>query len=329
MKRALIVGIDDYPGATLTGCVADAKDMAVVLERHDGGSLNYSIRLVTSESEQIDRSRLRSLLAELFANSQDPDLLFFFAGHGAQSPWGAELVTQDFTEHSLGVSMNDVITLANNSPAKEVTIMLDCCFSGDIGNLPGLQSSGIALDFQLGRAVLRAGVTVLAASRATETAAESGGHGTFTRLLVQGLEGGAADHLGQVTALSLYAFASRGFGGWEQRPVFKSHVSQALSLRTCKPPIDPDLLRQLPNHFSSADARLRMSPSHEGTRPIPSGQIGTIEQQQFDYFKQLRNAGLLSTPDNKDLYFVAIESDEVFLTKIGRYFWNLAHDNLL
>ena len=329
MRRALIVGIDDYKSSPLQGCVADAKSMASLLERHAEGAPNYNVKTATSDRGQIDRGRLRTLLRELFDNARNADLLFYFAGHGAQTPWGAELVTHDYSSNSLGVSMNDVITLANESPANEVIIILDCCFSGDLGNIPGLQPLGLSEAFAAGRAILREGVTLLAASQATETSAEAGGHGAFTQLLLEGLEGAAADHLGQVSALSLYAFASRAFGAWEQRPMFKSHIAQASTLRVCDPFIDPKLLRRLPDYFPTADARYTMSPAHEGTRPIPAGVEPTTEQKAFDYFKELRNASLLTTDNSKDLYFVALASEDVYLTRLGRYFWQLAHEGKL
>ncbi len=329
MKRALFVGIDDYPGQPLGGCVADARALAEVLARHENNARNYEIRLVTSDSECIDRSRLRTLLAELFENARGAELLFYFAGHGAESPWGGELVTQDAAQNSLGVSMNDVVTLANNSLAREVTIILDCCFSGDLANLPSLLSEDVTPASRLAKAMVREGVTLLAASRATQKSTESEGHGAFTRLLLEGLEGAAADPIGKVTALSLYDFASRAFNGWEQRPVFKSHVVEPAVLRVCNPSIGAALLQQLPRYFSSADARIRMSPSYEGVRPIPAGVMPTPEQQAFDYFKGLRNAGLLTTDSNKDLYFVALDSEEVFLTGTGRYFWRLAAEDRL
>jgi Caspase domain len=329
VKRALLVGIDDYPGSPLTGCVADAKEMARLLERNDDGSRNYHTRVSTSDTETLDRGRLRTLLRELFDNSRNAQLLFFFSGHGAQTPWGAELVTQDYSENALGVSMNDVITLANESPAEEVVIILDTCFSGDLGNIPGLQPLGLSDAFGAGRALIREGVTILAASQATQTAAEINSQGAFTRLLLDGLEGGAADHLGEISALSLYNFTSRAFGGWEQRPVLKSHITCSSPLRVGKPWIDPALLRQLPNYFSSPDTRYKMSPSHEGIRPIPAGTQPTSEQEAFDYFKELRNAGLLITDGNKDLYFVALASEDVYLTALGKYFWTLAKEDKL
>lgn len=85
----------------------------------------------------MSRGRLRGLIGELFANARGIDLLFFFPGHGAQTGWGAELVTQDASANSMGVSMNDLLTLANSSPASSVTLILDCCFSGDLGMPPG------------------------------------------------------------------------------------------------------------------------------------------------------------------------------------------------
>jgi hypothetical protein len=329
MKRALIVGIDDYHGSPLTGCVADANGMATLLERNEAGGRNYDVRKVTSDTDAVDRGRLRALLQELFDNSNGLELLFYFAGHGAETPWGAELVTQDYSENNLGVSMNDIISLANESPAREVVIILDCCFSGDIGNIPGLQPIGLSKAFAGGRAVLREGVTLLAASQATETSAEKGGHGAFTRLVLEGLEGAAADHVGHVTALSLYDFISRAFGAWEQRPVLKSHILQSSPIRTCKPWIDPALLQRLPSYFTTATNRYTMSPAHEGVRPIPAGVPATLEQQAFDYFKELRNAGLLATDGSKDLYFVALDSEDVYLTALGRYFWNLANEGKL
>ena len=329
MKKALVIGIDDYGDSSLSGCVADAQEIARLLEAHADGSPNYQARLVTAPKDRVKRDELRGLLADLFVNARDNELLFYFSGHGAETPFGAELVTQDFSENSPGVSVNDVLTLANDSPAQEVVVILDCCFSGDVGNVAGLQPTGVASEFRFARALLREGVTLLAASRPTELSVEEKGHGAFTRLLIEGLEGAAADPVGIVTPLSLYAFASRAFGAWEQRPLFKAHSTKPSILRVCKPAIAPDLLRQLPIHFPNRDAKVPMSPEHEGNRPVPAGQQPTEQQRQFDYFKELRNAGLLTTVDSKDLYFVAMESGHVSLTPIGKYFWDLASQKRL
>ncbi|WP_171058040.1 caspase family protein [Modestobacter altitudinis] len=333
MKRALLVGIDHYPTVgSLTGCVADATALSHPLARHADGSPNWRTELITGKagSATITRHRLRGALAALFANARDADLLFFFAGHGAQTLWGADLVTQDAAQNSLGVSMNDLVTLANDSPARSVTILLDCCFSGDTGNTPGLQAAGVAENFRLNKAVVRENVTIMAASRGTEPSQEAGGHGAFTRVLLDGLEGGATDHRGNVTALSLYGYVSPAFDAWEQRPVLKTYLTEPVLLRIGPPWLDSELLRRLPDHFPSEDHRLQLSPAHEGEgRPLQRGNPGSVEQQEFDYVGRLRNANLVTTDERRDHYWVAMESGHVYLTPLGRYFWRLADKGLL
>jgi hypothetical protein len=86
VKRALVVGIDDYKGSPLTGCIADANAMALLLERNEEGARNCDVRNATSSGGVINRVHLRTLLRDLFDNSRGSELLFYFAGHGAQTP---------------------------------------------------------------------------------------------------------------------------------------------------------------------------------------------------------------------------------------------------
>ncbi|TQS45210.1 caspase family protein [Cryptosporangium phraense] len=334
MKRALAVGIDHYPTMTnLGGCVADAEAVAELLRRNDDGSRNFTVQVLLGTATNpggVTRGLLRDELGRLFANSRDHDLLFYFAGHGGQTAWGADLMTQDGTHNSPGVSMNDLITLANGSAARSATIILDCCYSGDVGNVAALQPLSIAEQFRHGVAVLRENVVVMTASRPTEPVGEARGHGVFTRVLLAGLEGGATDHLGRITGLGLYEFVSAAFDAWAQRPLLKAHLTEPTVLREGRPWLDVELLRELPQHFPKAKARVRLSPDHEGEgRPFPPGLTGTAEQQQFDYFGRLRNANLLTTDEGRALYWVALEGGEVYLTPIGQYFWDLARRDAL
>ena len=332
MRRALLVGIDAYDFGRLEGCVADALALADVLSTDNDGTPNWGTEVMRGSDGEppVTREELRNALTQLFANARDADLLFYFAGHGGQTAWGADLVTQDATESSLGVSMNDLITLANDSPARSVTLILDCCFSGDVGALPGLQSAAVAEPFRLTKTVLRENVTVMAASRSTETSAEAEGHGAFTRVLLDGLEGGATDHRGNITALSLYGYISNAFDAWQQRPILKTNLTEPLVLRLGPPWLDVELLRQLPQHFSDPGARVQLTPAHEGEgRPLARTEDGTREQQQFDYMGRLRNANLVTTDERRDHYWVAMESGYVYLTPLGRYFWDLAQRGVL
>jgi hypothetical protein len=329
-KRALLVGIDDYPGAPLSGCVKDARLLRDKLATNEDGSPNFDCVLVTSENTDVTRQAMRRSLLELFRNCRGDDILFFFAGHGAQTPWGAELVTQDYATDSLGVSMADVLLLANSCEAREVMLILDCCNAGEIGDQPAFHSSRGDADLAWAPATIGEGVTIMASSRAGEAARERQGYGRFTHLLLEGLDGGAADILGEVTSQSLYMYASRLFGAWDQRPVFKSYVSEPSIVRTGRPRVDRAILRALPDEFiGSATAHVTLDPEFEGERPFPEGTSGTEKQQRFDRFKALRDAGLLQAEGGMDLYYAALKSRDVSLTAIGQYIWQLADQGRL
>ena len=320
-RRALVVGINNYERAPLRGCVPDAQEVAERLRLHDDGSPNFAVdtRISDHGDAPIERMVLRQRIKEFFANVSGMDLVFYFSGHGRQDDRGAEIVTSELD----GVPVSELMTLANGSAARTVTIILDCCFSGDVGNTPGLQSMQIAPDFRKEIAVVSAGVTVLAASKSTEVSMESRGQGDFTRLLLDGLDGAATDHLGNVTALSLYAHASRAFDAWEQTPVFKAHLADAVVLRVGPSWISAEDVRRLPQHFVSDRATITLTLEHEGEgRPLSSP--GTPAQQELDYLKRLRNVGLVTTENDEDFYFATLNAHDVFLTPAGRMLWTLA-----
>ena len=316
-KRALIVGIDDYDRVScLKGCVNDALEMQSVLERHGDGSPNYDCRVLTSPGKKaITRKFLREQWSELF-DSFNGDILFYFSGHGTPTDVGGFLVTQDGEPGDPGIAMNDLLTLANRSRANSVLLILDCCFSGDIGNPANLQGGGNIEN----QAQLREGLTILAASRSDQTAAEIGGQGVFTNLVLGALRGGAADVRGRVSAASIYAYVEQALGAWVQRPIYKSHADRLPPVRLCKPDVNDDLLRELPALFSEAESEFPMNPSFEHTEDSAIPENVEI----FNKFKALRNARLLTTFKDKDLYYISLHSEQARLTQLGQFYWHLA-----
>src|SRR4051812_13900619 len=118
MKKALIVGINDYPSCPLHGCINDAVAMNAVLEANGDGSPNFSVKLVTSGSVQISRPNLRGDIQSLFAG--DPDVaLFYFSGHGSVNSLGGYIVTADFKKYDEGIPMDEILRMANESKAKD------------------------------------------------------------------------------------------------------------------------------------------------------------------------------------------------------------------
>ena len=81
MRKALVVGINDYPVAPLKGCVNDAAAIASMLEAHGDGSPNFAVKRMTQPGVQITRSLLREAIEQLFGSECDI-ALFYFSGHG-------------------------------------------------------------------------------------------------------------------------------------------------------------------------------------------------------------------------------------------------------
>ena len=316
-KRALLVGIDQYdqiPG--LSCCVADATAMRELLQKNEDGSPNYDCRLlVSSGEEKITRKVLRSQWNKLFGDYKG-DLLFFFSGHGAPMRSGGYLVTQEGDLDDPGLAMDELLVLANSSEANSVLLILDCCSAGHLG-LPAILQGGGSGHYQ---AHLREGLTILAASGPTEEAFEVEGQGVFTRLVLGALSGGAADVRGLVSAASIYGYVEQTLGPWQQRPMYKSHADKLQPVRTCRPAVPDPVLRELPILFETPESFLRLDPSYEFTHPSKKRKNVSL----FKKFKMLRNARLLMTVDQDDLYFAAMRSGRIGLTPVGQFYWRLA-----
>jgi hypothetical protein len=329
-RRALIVGINTYGGGNnLQACVADAEAMGRVLSRHKDGEKNFDCIVLPDQMEDgssITRPKLRVALNELF--NFDGDVLLYFSGHGFLSKTGGLLCTSDAMKDDWGIPMQEVVNLAIQSPAHHILLILDCCHSGDIANLATMNKDAGKSPL----ATLRENMTVIAASRGTEVAIEAGGHGLFTGALLDALEGGAADHMGFVTAPSLYAYVSRRFTAWDPRPVYKTNATEVLTVRQCEPLIARLLLRQLTTFFPKADHKYRLDPEYEPEdeygntkEPVNKEKVGTAQ-----LFKTYRDAGLLRPSDPKlQLYWVARRSETVQLTPRGQeYWWLVVNDKI-
>lgn len=82
MKKALIIGIDDYPPPNqLSGCVNDANELAALLRSDGDGTPNFDIRLLTSSLTKVNADTLLDSVKELFSGEAETALLYF-AGHG-------------------------------------------------------------------------------------------------------------------------------------------------------------------------------------------------------------------------------------------------------
>lgn len=315
MNKALVIGINNYPTAPLNGCINDAESIATLLEKNGDGSPNFDIRTLTAPPNTLNRANIREAVTELFSTDCSKALLYF-SGHGALTKTGALLVSQDAESFDEGVSMTDILNLANESPAKDRILIIDCCYSGDMGN-PSIFSGE--------KCFLAEGLSILTACRKNEPSVESGGRGVFTSLVADALQGGAADLRGHVTPGSIYAYVDQALGEWEQRPIFKTNVSRSISLRNIEPPVPLPTLRKIIDYFSSPSSEHQMDPSYEFTEP--SANPTNVEiMKDLQKFERVH----LVTPVGEDyMYYAALNSKSCKLTAMGYQYWRLVSEGRL
>jgi hypothetical protein len=323
-RRALVVGIDHYLSfSDLGGCVNDAAALGPLLARNEDNSPNFEVRTLTAPagSGHVSRDDLLGALDRLFAPGVDMSLLYF-AGHGAQVAGGADvtLATSDGTDQTPGIRFAEVLEKINGCD-QEVAVILDCCFSGGAGGVPASMTSS---------SMLRQGVSMLTASRADQTSAETpSGRGQFSAYLEGALDGGAADVLGHLTLAGLYSYLSEAFGTWDQRPMFKANVDHLQDIRRCDPAVPLDTLRQLPTWFPTPDHTFPLDPSYEPDKR-ESG-LGAHPEHE-NTFKQLQKcvAAKLVKPVGADhMYFAAMLGEGCALTPLGKHYHHLASENRL
>jgi len=315
MKRALLIGIDQYANFTdLAGCVNDVDAVEPLLARNEDSSPNLDCQKRTTAAGGATRDGLLRDFDVLLSGGADVALLYF-AGHGQSRDNDVGLVTQDGTESTPGIALSEIMAKIASSPVKEIVLILDCCFAGAAGGVPQLGTSA---------ASLKNGVSILAASRSDQYAAEtSSGRGLFSTYLCGALEGGAADVLGRMTVAGLYAYLDESFGAWEQRPVFKANVERLNDLRTCKPAVPLAALRRLPEFFSADDYEFPLDPSYE-----PDAEPRNADNEAvFGILQKYRAAKLVEPVDEEHMYFAAMNNKGCRLTRLGQHYLHLAKES--
>ena len=319
MKKALVIGINNYPGVPLAGCINDANSVAQVLRTNEDGSINYDVRC---EADVQTKGTLRGMIEELFSGSTE-NVLLYFSGHGTIDALGGYIVTPDYSKHDMGVSMEDILNYANNSECQNKVVILDCCHAGNLGIVAATGNHN---------AIIGEGLTVLTACEKKENAVELGGHGIFTALLILALKGGAADIMGEITPGSIYAYIDRALGSWDQRPMFKTNISRFTSLRKTNPQIPLNILHRITEFFSWEKDQFSLDPSFEDTNSLEieheviSPYANPEHVKMFKALQKMQSVGLVKPVDAEFMYFAAMKSKSCELTTLGQRYWKLVKD---
>ena len=354
MRKALVVGVSDYlhlddaPGSSVAaaalarslseGCEGDPRetgwDPLTVLASKPGEPLT-------------GRALHEGLTATLKGCTE---LLFYFSGHGLAVPakndlWLASSEHEPFGPDA-GLSLSAAMNQIALTPTMErATIILDCTNSAVIRTM-AVPDGQIVMT--VAEAVDRDGGWLAPREQLA-----------FSDALREGLDGEAKDAMGKITVLSLFAYASKRLSDsqrWE--PILVGRMVGARLLRQVKG-LGLEEISRLPEVFTEADAVVGVSPDHEWptvaevrapyefrSRPqdwsedkldeyVRTGVLSGSDrdsQRQQQYFKRLRDAGLLrvTRPENQDLFWACLSNEgRVGLTELGRYYWKLAKDKML
>jgi hypothetical protein len=318
MRKALVVGIDHYEHLPpLYGCVNDAYSVKAALERHSDGTKNFDVKIMTGTGpgDILERGELKDAVAELFA-ADNTIALFYFAGHGHIEATGGYLCGGDTKRGDDGLSIGDVMKLANESRAQNKLVLLDSCHSG----IAGVDTSGQFAE-------LSDGMTILTASTEEQYASEEDGAGVFTTLLVDALGGAAANLMGDITPGSIYAHIDQSLGEWQQRPIFRTNVKRFVSLRKVQAPIQLAELHRLTEFFPQAGGQFALDPTYEPERPDPLDPAipAPIEDhtQKFAILQKLNRVGLVVPVDAPHMYHAAMNGKSCKLTVLGEHYRRL------
>jgi Caspase domain len=319
MRKALVVGVNHYDRySPLYGCVDDAHSVKACLERNGDGTVNFSVRLLTGTgpTDTVTCANLKREIVDLFSGDHGMAMLYF-AGHGTAEMTGGYVFGSDASDSISGVSLHEVLVLANNCSAKNRLIILDSCKSGIAGTAANNPSYS----------ELKEGTTILTACAEDQYATEENGAGVFTSLLVDALNGAAANLLGEVTPGSAYAHIDKSLGAWEQRPIFKTNIKSFASLRTVVPPISLRDLQRLARLFPEAGYEYQLDPSYEPERHGRTKNMllpDPMNTETFSVLQQYNKLGLLVPVNAPHMWHAAMQSKTCKLTALGEHYRRLA-----
>lgn len=227
-RRALVIGIDDYldPALRLPFCARDAHRVATTLAERgfDVTVLATPAAGAPAAAPAPTRARVRAAVDELAAISDDDDLaIVYVACHGVRVDGRPYLLCAD-TPAGAGAIAAGGLPLAEllerlRARARWVALFLDVCHIG-LGLDPTVGASARHGADRAG------GFALLAGSTSGDISQDGDDGGVFTRHLVEGLAGAAADPDGGVRLSALARHVQAGVARWRASPDGKRKLSR-------------------------------------------------------------------------------------------------------
>ncbi|MFD0009006.1 caspase family protein [Streptomyces sp. NPDC127178] len=197
-KRALIIAAQSYDNPRrqqLPGAGADARELSKVLRDPVVGA--FEVETVVDETSHV----IRLAIERFFREAESNDLLLLHIScHGQRNRRG-ELYfevkdTDPATPSSTGIDSGFVARLMEESTARRIVLLLDCCYSGafELGVRSGVPEVDVKRLFGgRGRVVLTASTSLQVAYENEIRSREVSEPSLFTSAVVRGLATGEAD----------------------------------------------------------------------------------------------------------------------------------------
>jgi len=239
---ALLIGSSEFGGKPelkdLRCPPEDVRGLGAVLRQPGCGGFGRVEEIVNA-----DNSEVAFKLNEMLLDAQSGDLvLVYYSGHGKLNRRGQlHLATPNTRPENVETTSLPIVNVRNymdNCNAQRLVLILDCCFSGRVGD--AFMKSSIGDNLQAAFENTARGVYIITASTGIESAIEKDGdrYSVFTGPLIHGLATGKADvdHNGWVDMDELYSYLSSEVQKANKQTPMRWNLSSIEEIRIARNP---------------------------------------------------------------------------------------------
>lgn len=228
------VGVSNYnqPALRLNQAAKDAIDFVDVLKKSNTSQYERLANpIVLTDKTATEKEIKRSLRQLENTTNQEDVVMIFFSGHGEKEGNETYFLPVDAEKEDLlatAVDFDIIRKAVQRLVDKKcrVVVFMDACYSGTLG------SKGANDDLTLAAP----GVVGFYSSTANQQSKESKewNNGIFTKVLLEGLKGGAVNADGEITIYKLQSYISDGVKratGGKQSPIINNEQGDMVLLR--------------------------------------------------------------------------------------------------
>lgn len=207
-RYAVLIGNSTFPTADklqpLQAPEHDVDDLKAILKLPDRGQFDEPIMLKNQPHYEAEKEINRTL-----GKARENDfVLIYYSGHGKLNRAGDLYLASHNTDldalEATSISTETIKKYIEVSRCKQIVLILDCCFSGTIGEV----SHRGSVDDRLQLLSKVRSTFIMTSATKIQTATEKKGdrHGVFTKHMISGIRSGEADRNGDglITMDELY-----------------------------------------------------------------------------------------------------------------------------